>query len=122
MRNEITRALVALLFLPLSAFAAQVIVVNGDPPGQGFNDPTPATAVGGNTGTTVGQQALNVFQRSADTWGAKLQSSQPILVIAFFLPLPCNSTSAVLGAADANWYFSNVPPAKGGKALAPDTW
>lgn len=122
MRAKLVRALVALCLLPLSAFGAQIIVVNGDPPGQGFNDPTPAAPIGGNPGTTVGQQALNVFQRAADTWGAKLQTSQPVLVIAFFLPLPCNATSAVLGAADAEWYFANVPGAKGGKALAANTW
>lgn len=114
--------LAALLLAPLTAFAAQIIVVPGDPPGQGFNDPTPATPVGGNTGTTKGQQALNVFQRAADLWGAKLQSSQPILVIAFFTPLNCTPTSGVLGAAGANWFFSNIPKANGGKDLVPDTW
>src|SRR4051794_33689967 len=117
MFNNIARALVALCLFPLSAWAAQIIVVNGDPAGEGFNDPTPAAPVGGNPGTTVGQQALNVFQAAAQKWGGTLQSTQPILVIAFFTPLPCNSTSAVLGAANAEWYFSNIPPAKGGKAL-----
>jgi hypothetical protein len=33
-----------------------------DPPGVGFNDPTPATPVGGNIGTTIGQQRLIAFQ------------------------------------------------------------
>lgn len=123
MLTKLARAfLVACLLAPFGAFAAQVVVVNGDPPGEGFNDPTPAVPVGGNPGTTVGQQALNVFQRAADVWGSKLQSKQPILVIAFFLPLPCSATSAVLGAAGAEWYFANIPPAKGGTALTPNTW
>lgn len=110
------------MLLPVSARAAQVIVVNGDPPGVGFNDPTPATPTGGNPGTTVGQQALNVFQRAADIWGARLVSDQPIVVIAFFVPLPCTATSAALGAAGALWYFANIPPEPGGKALNANTW
>jgi hypothetical protein len=111
-----------LALLAPAAFGAEVVVVNGDPPGVGFNDPTPADPVGGNPGTTVGEQALNVFQRAANVWGAKLVSKQPILVIAFFTPLSCTDTSAVLGAAGANWYFANVPAAKGGQGLTPDTW
>lgn len=120
---RLTRALgVLALLAPLAAWSAQIIVINGDPPGEGFNDPTPAAPVGGNPGTTVGQQALNVFQRAADIWGAKLQSSQPIHVIAFFLPLSCTPTSGVLGAAGAVWFFRDVPAAPGGKGMTPGTW
>jgi len=110
------------LLISLSASAAEIIVVNGDPPGVGFNNPTPATPIGGNPGTTVGQQALNVFQEAADVWGAKLLSDQPIFVIAFFTPLPCTATSAVLGAAGPNWFFANIPAARGARGMAPDTW
>jgi PA domain-containing protein len=122
MLARLASTLLLVALLPLSAGAATVIVIPGDPPGVGFNDPTPATPVGGNFGTTVGQQALNAFQRAADTWGHALVSDQQILVIAFFTPLPCTPTSGVLGAAGADWYFANVPPAQGGKALAPNTW
>ena len=115
-------AALLLLTLPLPALGAEVIVINGDPPGVGFNDPTPAVPIGGNFGPTVGQQALNVFQFAADRWGANLISEQPILVIAFFMPLPCMATSGVLGSAGAYFYFANVPPARSGKALAPNTW
>ena len=38
------------------AQAATIVVDNLDLPGEGFNDPTPAVPVGGNTGTTLGQQ------------------------------------------------------------------
>jgi len=115
-------AALLLLTLPLPALGADVIVINGDPPGVGFNDPTPAAPIGGNLGTTVGQQALNVFQFAADRWGANLISDQPILVIAFFMPLPCTATSGALGAAGAFFYFANVPPARSGRALAANTW
>ena len=40
--------------------------------GVGFNDPTPAVPVGGNAGTTLGQQRLNAFQSAANIWGATL--------------------------------------------------
>ncbi|MCC7032711.1 MAG: peptidase [Acidobacteria bacterium] len=122
MSAKLAAALLVALLLPVPSMAAQVIVVNGDPPGVGFNDPTPAVPVGGNPGTTVGEQALYVFQTAAQIWGHRLVSTQPILVISFFTPLTCTATSAVLGAAGANWYFANVEPAVGGQALAPDTW
>src|SRR5262249_37091183 len=35
---------------------ATITIVNMDGPNEGFNDPTPAAPVGGNSGTTVGQQ------------------------------------------------------------------
>jgi hypothetical protein len=115
----------SLLLLPLLAgtiFAADVVIINADAPGVGFNDPTPATPVGGNFGTTVGQQALNVFEEAARRWGHRLQSSQPILVIATFTPLNCSATSAVLGGAAPNWYIRDVPPAQGGRRLREGTW
>lgn len=110
------------LAAPAAAQSARVVVVNADAPGVGFNDPTPAAPVGGNPGTTLGQQALNVFQFAANRWAANLQSKQVITVIATFTPLSCSATGAVLGAAAPNWYFANVDPAKGGQPLEPDTW
>lgn len=115
-----TLALAALL--PASSLAADIVVINGDPPGQGFNDPTPAAPVGGNPGSTVGEQALYVFQRAADLWGKRLQSTETINIIAFFTPLNCSATSAVLGAAGANWYFRDVAPEKGFPGMKPGTW
>src|SRR5262245_66251670 len=90
---------------------AQVLIVNGNAPGVGFNDPTPPAPVGGNPGTTKGQQALNVFQAAADIWGATLDSNVPIYVYATFEPLSCTATSAVLGSAGTLFIFANFPPA-----------
>jgi hypothetical protein len=115
-------AIAAAVALPAQSFAADIIVWNGDPDGVGFNDPTPAEPIGGNPGTTRGQQALNVFQRAADAWGQRLQSDQTINIIAFFTPLNCGPTSGVLGAAGANWYFRDVPAASGGKGMPAGTW
>ena len=94
--------------------AATIVIVNQNEPGVGFNDPTPVAPVGGNTGTTLGQQRLNAFRRAADIWGATLTSSVPIRIGASFVPLACTATSAVLGSAGANeiWYdFPNAPHA-----------
>jgi hypothetical protein len=85
--------------------AATVVVVNNDGAGEGFNDPTPVAPVGGNTGTTLGQQRLIAFQRAAELWGAKLNSPVEIRVGANFDPQACSATSAVLGAAGPNNFF-----------------
>jgi hypothetical protein len=91
--------------------AATLVIVNMNAPGVGFNDPTPATPVGGNTGTTVGQQRLIAFQAAADLWGATLTSTVPIKIGATFEPLSCTATSAVLGSAGAMEIFSDFPNA-----------
>ncbi|MCS7079570.1 MAG: hypothetical protein NZ585_05905 [Chloracidobacterium sp.] len=90
-----------------------IIIRNQNDPGVGFNDPTPATPVGGNPGTTLGQQRLNVFQRAAEIWGATLRSSVPIIVNGRFTSLP----SGVLGSAGTTSIFRSFPNAPFG-----DTW
>ncbi|RQP25680.1 PA domain-containing protein [Piscinibacter terrae] len=91
--------------LALSAMQAQaaatIVILNMNAAGEGFNDPTPAAPVGGNPGTTLGQQRLNAFQAAADIWGATLTSSQTITIRASFEPLTCTASSAVLGSAGA---------------------
>src|SRR4051794_4380206 len=81
--------------------AANITIMNADPPGVGFNDATPVAPVGGNTGTTLGQQRLNAFRAAADKWGATLSSTVTIRVNAVWTALTCTSTSAVLGSAGA---------------------
>ncbi|MFY9550262.1 MAG: PA domain-containing protein [Thermoanaerobaculia bacterium] len=133
------RAAVAVFVLSLAAAAAargaHLTIVNGDAAGTGFNDPTAATPVGGNTGTTVGQQRLIAFQYAADIWAALLDSSVDIRVRATFEPLTCTATTAVLGAASpaqsvrdfpnapfANtWYASALANRLAGQDLNPAT-
>lgn len=91
--------------------AATVIIVNQNTPGVGFNDPTPVTPIGGNPGTTLGQQRLNAFQHAADIWGATLTSNVPIRIGASFVPLACTENTAVLGSAGANEVWSDFPNA-----------
>ena len=78
-----------------------IVIVNADPAGVGFNDPTPAVPVGGNTGTTLGQQRLNAFEYAATLWEAAIDSRVPIRIQANFGPLGCTATSATLGSAGA---------------------
>jgi hypothetical protein len=91
--------------------AANIVIVNQNAAGVGFNDPSPAVPVGGNPGTTLGQQRLYAFQRAADIWGATLTSNVTIRIGASFVPLSCTATSAVLGAAGANEIWSDFPNA-----------
>ena len=78
---------------------ANIVILNGDPAGVGFNDPTPATPVGGNTGTTVGQQRLNAFQAAASIWGATLVSGPTITIRGTWESLACSANSGTLGSA-----------------------
>ena len=78
MRNPLRHwMLAAALWLSMSsaASAATLTIVNIDGPGEGFNDATPATPVGGNPGTTIGAQRLYVFQYAASIWGSLLTSA-----------------------------------------------
>src|SRR5690242_6352549 len=85
-----------------AAHASATIVIQVlDPAGVGFNDPSPRAAVGGNAGTTLGAQRLIAFSTAANTWGATLTSSVPIIIGASWEALTCNATSAVLGSAGA---------------------
>lgn len=103
-------ALAAALTLALgSSFAnsADIVPINFDGANEGYNDPTPAAPVGGNPGTTVGEQRQIVAQFAADLWGGVLVDPQPVYVAAQFNPLPTN----VLGSAGATSAWINFPNA-----------
>jgi hypothetical protein len=114
-----TRSLLALSIAATMAlfgsasFAADIVPVNFDDPGEGYNDPTPATPVAGNPGTTIGEQRRIVAQFAADLWGSVLVSNQPVFVGAQFNPLGAN----VLGSAGATFVFSDFAP-----GIVADTW
>lgn len=91
--------------------AAKIVINNLNASGVGFNDTTPAAPVGGNTGTTLGQQRLIAFTHAANIWGATLNSNVPIVINAQFIPLSCTATSAVLGSAGATQVFADFPGA-----------
>ncbi|MBK9304624.1 MAG: T9SS type A sorting domain-containing protein [bacterium] len=105
------------LWLATAASAATITIVNADGVDEGFNDPTPASPIGGNTGTTIGEQRLIAFQFAADVWGALLPSEVEISITAAFDPLTCNASSAVLGSAGPWQVFSDFAGAP-----LPATW
>src|SRR5215831_21255418 len=111
-------AVAILLFTTTPVFASATIVIqNNDPAGVGFNDPTAVAPVGGNGGTTLGQQRLNAFQAAANIWGATINSVPSIVVLSTFEPLTCTATSAVLGSAGPTEVFRDFTGAP-----FPGTW
>jgi hypothetical protein len=104
--------LTALLSLVLSAAvpaaAATFVIINGDSSGEGLNDPTPVTAVGGNTGTTLGDQRLILLQRVTDVWAAQIESPVDIKILARFNPM---GGCSVLGSTGQGTAFMNFPGA-----------
>ena len=89
------------------------MIVNINAAGVGFNDPTPAAPVGGNTGTTLGEQRLKAFEYAASLWSQRLKSAVPIRIRAQFTPLGAN----VLGSAGPREVFRDFP-----NAPLPGTW
>ena len=103
MPRPLAAAVLALLTLAACIAPAHasstITIINADGLGEGFNEQTPAVPVGGNPGTTIGDQRWNVFQQAANIWGSILTSPVPILIQAGFNPMSCTATTAVLGSA-----------------------
>lgn len=111
-------AVTALALAVSSSFAAATIkfeYVNN--PGEGFFDTTPAAPVGGNTGATLGEQRRQVFEVVGKIWAEKLNTTQQIDVVAFFSPLACTATGAVLGSAGPTSVYRDFPGVE-----KPNTW
>src|SRR5688572_6955192 len=92
---------------------AQFVIVNVNAPGVGFNDPTATQPVGGNTGTTLGEQRIIAFQHAAAIWSARLDSNVPIRIRAQFVALG----PGVLGSAGPVSVVRDFP-----NAPIPATW
>ncbi len=99
------------------ATAADIVLNIVDPPGVGFNDPTAVAPIGGNPGTTLGEQRRIVFEAAAAIWEATLSPKVDIVIQSSFAPLSCSATSGVLGAAGTIQIFANYPDAEW-----PNTW
>lgn len=105
-RSLVLFAMMLVLACSSSVFASVTIIINNvDGPNEGFNDPTPAVPVGGNAGTTLGQQRLIAFTYAANIWGATLDSNVPVVIQAAFNPLAPN----VLGSAGTIFIFRDFP-------------
>lgn len=102
-----------------AAADANIVIINLDGPGEGFNDPTPASPVGGNKGKTLGAQRLIAFQEAARIWGGTLDSNVTIRIQAAFNPLGPGILGSA-GAISASRDFAGVGQFPG--AEFPDTW
>ena len=109
------------LLAPPSARTTVITFVNLDGPGEGFNDPTPVTPVGGNNGTTLGAQRVKAAQFAADIWADLITSEVPISVDARFEApnsehpsaidpfnsLDCAKNPPVIATAEPTTYHGN---------------
>jgi hypothetical protein len=115
--KKLTIALSALLTIlaaaPVLAQPAQFVIININAPGVGLNDPTPAVPVGGNMGTTLGEQRMNAVMHAAEIWSARLDSAVPIRIRVQFTALG----AGVLGSAGPVSVLRNFP-----NAPLPGTW
>ncbi len=94
--------------------AADIVIINGDNPGEGLNEPTPRAPVPGNPGETVGAQRLNAIGYVADLLGSRIVSDVPIVVEVTFSSLRCRSTNADLAAAGPDRLVSDFPGSQPG--------
>ena len=98
-------ALLCLAFCRSAAARADVIMLLR---GGGMSDATSVAPVGGNSGTTLGEQRKLALEYAAQLWGERLDSSVPIHVDVVFDALPCSADTSVLGAAAAVALFSGI--------------
>ncbi len=122
-------ACAALAMAATNVHAADVVISAG----SGFNDNTPAAPVGGNPGTTVGEQRLIAFEFAASLWSAILEGDQQVIVSSSFAPQSCDANGGVLGGASPvsiesdfagapipnTWYFSALANTLAGADLNP---
>ena len=103
--------LAGILSAPAAQAAATFTIINVNAAGVGFNAPTAVAPVGGNPGTTLGEQRLFAFTWAVSKWAATLDSTVNIRMEASFVALACNATQAVLGSAGALTVHGNFPNA-----------
>lgn len=116
-------ALAGLLAASRLLAGATITIVNTDLASQGLNDPTPAAPVGGNTGTTVGEQRLIALQEAAAIWGSLLDSPIEIRIRVRFTALSCDDNTAVLAQTAPTQFLADFVPTPGFPGpVAPGTW
>ncbi len=103
-------AVLSLAAMP--AIAANIVIINNDGAGEGFNDPDmPDPSWGCPAGMTLGECRLNAFQAAANRWGELLQSNVEIRVAAQMNPMTCSGGGAVLGSSGTTTILRDFPGA-----------
>jgi len=120
-------ALISLLaiYAPGAQGAATFTLTNLDSPNEGFNDnssPDPVSQAAGNPGKTLGEQRLWAFQKAAEFWGQRLNSSVNIEVEINMDPLSCSAFSGALGSAGPKYVVMDWPAGGGSAPPLASTW
>ena len=109
----------SLLVSPLALGGAEIHIIDANGSGEGLNEGTAVEPIGGNPGTSVGEQRLMAAQYAAALWSATLGNQVPISIRIEFVDLDCSGGTAVLGASGpALLYDSNRYPAALANELA----
>lgn len=105
---------ILLLCIPFNTTQAKtsIRIISQDQPGEGLNDQTPKEPVGGNTGTTLGEQRTIALEYAAHLIGQFLHSDLEIEIKADFRNEGGSTYSATLATAGPNsvhYNFSGAP-------------
>ena len=106
----------AALFVASTLSSATFSIIYPDNEGNaGFSSASSRDPVGGNNGSTLGQQRKNVLEKAAEIWGAYLESDVEIEIYASFEDGGGNSEGAVLASCGPDYFyedFTNQPMPK----------
>lgn len=117
-RVPLTLLALALACWPVPASgAATFVLVAQDGPGEGLNDPTSVTPVGGNSATTRGVAREQAVRFALSLWTQSLESSVPIRIAVRFDPMGGSTSGAVLGIGGAEEVYRDFVGAP-----QPGTW
>lgn len=116
--SSIVVASCCILLRSSPGYSATISVISVDPPGVGFKDETPVAPIGGNTGTTLGQQRQIVLEYAAAIWAGLLGSSVEIQIEARFEALHCADTRIELAKARPSTYHVRVRAVRRAKTLS----
>lgn len=110
----------ACMTLGAAAPVSARVKVNYQTASRGFSDRTPATPVGGNAGTTLGEQRRIAFRHALGLWEARLDGEVPIELDVSFDALGCENGAVVLGqAANLSWFSGLEAPGANAALLYP---
>lgn len=115
--SKLTSALLSffLSLIPTAQLVADANIVfqNDDGFGEGFNDLTPTSPVGGNTGTTLGEQRRIAFEYALSILEATLASEVDIEIAAEIGTRVCSDLTgeviACAGPTSLHWGFTGAP-------------
>lgn len=111
MMKKITLFLLTFLGV-INSHATEITVLNMDDANEGFNDPVPFTATGGNHANTLGEARLTAFKYAAQILAEIIPSRLAITIEAHMQPLGGSISQATLGVAGPTtlaYDFINAP-------------